>query len=159
MPAKKPCIKCNTPNWPMHMKAGVCRDCQKADGKTLAQALYAIQVRTEMLCQQERNEYGGKVLSEKTIERIQTIPACKSVEEAEKLSQEAVRWSQVHFLSEWAKGRIRGKVTAERLEKEAKEADNLATFLAKKGLADQAQQQRERAATLRSELQSMRKKA
>ena len=157
MPAKKPCIRCKDEYFPMHMKKGVCRPCQEVATNILSDALLAIQADTEQACHEEMREYGGEELSAKTLERLKAIPACKTAEEADALARETIQWSQIHFLSEWAKGRIRGKVTPERLEKEAKEADNLAAFLTKKGLTAQAEQQRGRAATLRSELKSMRR--
>lgn len=141
----------------MHMKGGFCRKCQHSDTDTLKAQLNAIRVHTEMVCNQQRNEYGGNGLPDKTIERLQQFQACKTIEEAQQLSKKTIERNQIHFLAAWANGKIRGRVTVLSLERAAKEADGLVAFLTKKGLNDQAESQRQRAAKIRDEIDAFKK--
>ena len=99
-----------------------------------------------------RQEYRGEELDDRLRGKLQNILGAKTDEEAFVLAQRAYDTSMVHFLSEWAKGRIPGKPSVFGLEAQIKRAESLIGMLRdKKAPKEQVNSQLERLAALRRE--------
>lgn len=71
--------------------------------------------------------------------------------------QRAKTRMETALLAAWARGEIPGPTNSRTLEKAATKAESLAGFLDKRGLKDQADQQRKRAEDLRKQVKDLTK--
>lgn len=110
------------------------------------QALYDLTLKKMVAMQ---NEYGGKPPDQRLLDKAKSVLLSPTRERAQEASTKAVNSAEIHYLTEWASGRIPGKVTAHSAERDANKADSLAEMLDAKGQNEAAAGQRKRAQELR----------
>lgn len=91
--------------------------------------------------------------------RLQAVLDAPSMPMAREALQKAKQTMQVMILGAWARGRIQGPTTEQSVERRIKRAESLASMLERKGQAEAAQRQWERAAKLREQLDEVREES
>lgn len=95
-------------------------------------------------------EYGAVDVPQRLLDKAARIMTTEDVAETARLYEAARMSAQTHFLSEWSRGKIPGKVTQRSLEEDARRLEKLAGLLERKGDGEKAEQLRKKAEKVRS---------
>jgi len=102
-------------------------------------------------------EYKGEEPGENVVARLQAILGAQSLDEGQARAKRALDVALVHYLSLWARGKIPGKTSVYGLDVQIRRCESLIDLLVDKGLADQAESQRLRLASLKEEQRLLRR--
>jgi len=102
-----------------------------------------------------RTEYHGEPLDERLTGKLQAILGAKGLGQGLTLAHRATDAAQSHYLSEWARKKIQGKVTIRSLETSAKKVTGLIRMLTKKGQLAGVATQEARLATIQAEIREL----